>query len=41
MGWDGFFRGKMEVDEGTPGHLVIVESADTAADPSDAHRGHE
>lgn len=34
-------RGVTLVDEGTPGHPIPVKSADTTADPDDAHRGHE
>lgn len=34
-------EGKTLVNEGMLGHLIIVKSADTAADPDDAHRGHE
>lgn len=37
----GPVREETLVDEGTPGHLIIVKSVDTPADPDDAHRGHE
>lgn len=37
----GPVREEALVDEGTPGHLIIVKSVDTPADPDDAHRGHE
>lgn len=37
----GPYREETLVDEGTPGHLIIVKSVDTPADPDDAHGGHE